>query len=128
MSKILNFFSIIGLLGFCITLWIDNKKNGVDISAQTIAVILVGVVFIYARKRILSSVLKITVSVFGLAYTLAKLNVYTIAEGIQLAGYLFALLLALFGFYVMFGGLNKNNDEAHFTINRKTGKLKRRWL
>lgn len=128
MNKILNFLSIIGLLAFCITLWWDNKKNGVDLDPKIIAILLVGTVFIYARKGILSSLLKITISIFGLGYTLAKMNLVTMTQFIQLATSLFALLLALFGFYVMFGGLNNNNDEIHFSVNRKTGKLKRKWL
>lgn len=128
MNKVLNFLSIFGLLGFCITLWWDNKKNGVDLDPKIIAILLVGTVFIYARKGILSSFLKIAISVFGLGYTLAKINLFTMPQFIQLATSLFALLLALFGFYVMFGGLNNNNDEIHFSVNRKTGKLKRKWL
>lgn len=127
MNKILNFLSILGLLGFCITLWWDNRKNGVNLDARIIAVLLLGAVFIYARKGILSSFLKIAISVFGLGYTLAKINVFSMTHFIQLATSLLTLLLVLFGFYIMFGGLNKNNDEIHFSINPKTGKVKRRW-
>lgn len=127
MNKILNFFSILGLLGFCLTLWWDNKKNGDDLDAKIIAILLVGTVFIYARKGILSSILKIAISILGLGYSLAKMNLFTMQEFMQIAASLFALLLALFGFYVMFGGLNNNNDEIHFSINPKTGKVKRRW-
>ena len=128
MSKVLNFFSIIGLLGFCITLWLDNSKNGKGLDARVIAIILVGAVFIYARKGILSSIFKISVSVFGIGFTLAKIDIFTMTQFIQLATSLLTLLLMLFGFYIMFGGLNKNNDEIHFSVNRKTGKFKRRWL
>lgn len=128
MNKALNFLSILGMLGFCLTLWWDNRKNGADLDPKIIGIVLVGAVFIYARKGILSSILKIVISVFGLGYTLAKMNVFTMAQFIQLAASLLALLLALFGFYIMFGGLNKNNDEIHFSVNRKTGKLKRKWL
>ena len=127
MNKILNFLSIIGLLGFCITLWWDNRKNGISLNPGIIAVLLVGAVFIYARKGILSSFLKIAISIFGLCYTLAKINVFSMSQFVQLSGLLLALLLALFGFYIMFGGLNKNNDEIHFSVNPKTGKVKRRW-
>jgi|SRR5665647_1564189 len=127
MNKILNFLSILGLLGFCITLWWDNRKNGVNLDARISAVLLLGAVFIYARKGILSSFLKIAISVFGLGYTLAKINVFSMTHFIQLATSLLTLLLVLFGFYIMFGGLNKNNDEIHFSINPKTGKVKRRW-
>ena len=128
MNRILNFFSIIGLLGFCITLWWDNKKNGVELNAKIIAVLLVGTVFIYARKGILSTILKIVISIFGLGYSLVKMNLFSVPQFYQLSASLLALLLVLFGFYIMFGGLNKNNDEVHFSVNRKTGKLKRRWL
>ncbi len=128
MNKVLNFLSILGLLGFCITLWWDNRKNGVDLDPKIIGILLVGTVFIYARKGILSSLLKIAISVFGLGYTLAKMNFFTMTQFIQLSASLLALLLALFGFYIMFGGLNKNNDEIHFSINPKTGRIKRKWL
>jgi len=128
MNKALNFLSILGLLGFCITLWWDNRKNGVDLDPKIIGILLVGTVFIYARKGILSSLLKIIISVFGLGYTLAKMNFFTMAQFIQLSGSLLALLLVLFGFYIMFGGLSKNNDEIHFSINPKTGRIKRKWL
>ncbi len=128
MNKILNFLSILGLLGFCIALWWDNRKNGVDLDPKIIGILLVGTVFIYARKGILSSLLKIAISVFGLGYTLAKMNFFTMTQFIQLSASLLALLLALFGFYIMFGGLNKNNDEIHFSINPKTGRIKRKWL
>lgn len=128
MNKVLNFFSILGLLGFCITLWWDNKKNGVDLDPKIIGILLVATIFIYARKGILSSFLKITIAVFGLGYTLAKMNFFTMSQFIQLSGSLLALLLALFGFYIMFGGLNRNNDEIHFSINPKTGRIKRKWL
>lgn len=124
MNKIFNFLSIIGLLGFCLTLWWDNKKT----DPALIAVLLVTTVFIYARKGILSSVLKLVIAIFGIGYSLAKMHVFTMVEFIQAAGLLLALLLALFGFYIMFGGLNSNNDEVHFSVNRKTGRLKRRWL
>jgi len=128
MNKILNFLSIIGLLGFCLTLWWDNKKNGVDLDARIIAVLLIGTIFIYARKGILSSILKIAISILGLGYSLAKMDLFSMQEFMQIAVSLFALLLALFGFYVMFGGLNNNNDEIHFSINPKKGKIKRRFL
>ena len=124
MNKIFNFLSIIGLLGFCLTLWWDNKKT----DPALIAVLLVATVFIYARKGILSSVLKLVIAIFGIGYSLAKMHVFTMEEFIQTAGLLLALLLALFGFYIMFGGLNNNNDEVHFSVNRKTGRLKRKWL
>ena len=124
MNKIFNFLSIIGLLGFCLTLWWDNKKT----DPALIAGLLVATVFIYARKGILSSVLKLVIAIFGIGYSLAKMHVFTMGEFMQTAGLLLALLLALFGFYIMFGGLNSNNDEVHFSVNRKTGRLKRRWL
>lgn len=128
MNKTLNFLSILGLLGFCITLWWDSRKNGTDLDPRIIGILLLGAVFIYARKGILSSLLKITISVSGLGYTFAKMNFITKAQFFQSSGSLLALLLALFGFYIMFGGLNKNNDEIHFSINPKTGRIKRRWL
>lgn len=128
MNRILNFLSIIGLLGFCITLWWDNRKNGINLDPRVIGILLVGTVFIYARKGILSSFLKIAISVFGLCYTMAKINVFSMSQFVQLTGSILTLLLVLFGFYIMFGGLNKNNDETHFSVNRRTGKIKRRWL
>lgn len=128
MNKALNFFTIIGLMGFCFTLWLDNRANGVALNPKIIAILLIGAVFIYARKGILSSILKLAVSVFGTGYALAKMNFVNMTQFIQLATSVLALLIALFGFYVMFGGLNQNNDEVHFSINRKTGKLKRKWL
>jgi len=128
MNKILNFHSIVGLLGFCLSLRWDNRKNEIHLDAKTIAILLVGTVFIYARKGILSSILKITISILGLGYSLAKMDLFTMQEFMQVAVSLFALLLSLFVFNVMFGELNKNNDEIHFSINPKTGKIKRRWL
>ena len=127
-NKIFNFLAILGLLGFCITLWWDNRKNGVELDPKIIAVLLIATVFIYARKGILSSLLKIVIAIFGLGYTMVKINLFSMSQFYQTAGSLLALIIALFGFYVMFGGLNKNNDEVHFSVNRKTGKLKRKWL
>jgi len=127
-NKIFNFLSVLGLLGFCITLWLDYRKNGQELDPGIIAILLVGTVFIYARKGILSSLLKIIISIFGIGYTLAKMNLLSKSQAIQLGSSLLALIIMLFGLYVMFGGLNKNNDEIHFSINRKTGRLKRKWL
>lgn len=127
MNKILNFFSIIGMLGLCITLWYDNLKMGVELDPIIVGALLIGTVFIIARKGILSSILKIAISIIGLGYSLAKMNLFSMSQFVQMAAALFAMLIILFGFYIMFGGLNKDRDEIHFSVNRKTGKIKRRW-
>jgi len=59
---------------------------------------------------------------------MAKINIFSMSQFVQLAASILTLLLVLFGFYIMFGGLNTNNDEIHFSVNPRTGKIKRRWL
>jgi len=99
-----------------------------NIDPKIIVLLLVGTVIIYARGGVLSSILKIAISVLGLGYTLAKINLISIRQFKDTATYITVILITLFGIYVMFGGLNKNKDDIHLTLNRKTGKLKRRWF
>ncbi len=127
MNRILNFVSILGLFSFCLALWWDNHTSGLAPSPEVVAVLLIGTIFIYARRGILSSILKIVIAVFGLGYSLMKIALISNQQFIQIASFTGTLLIMLFGIYVMFGGMRKDKDEIHFSINPKTGKLKRRW-
>ena len=128
MSKVLNFLSILGLLGFIITLWWDKHQMGKSIDPVIIVLLLIGAVFVYAQNGIWSLLLKIGISFLELGYTIAKINLISIQQFKELSYLVGAIVIALFGFYVMFGGMKKNNDEIHLSINPKTGKVKRRWF
>lgn len=101
MNRTLNFLSILGLIGLCIKLSIDQH-----LSVELIAVTLVGAVFVFSRDGWLSVVLKICISLFSIAYMLVG-YAYSMKEFLALSACLGALVVALFGFFVMFGGLEK---------------------
>ena len=120
MNKFLNFISILGLLGLCIKMWLNNQ-----LSVGIIAVILVGALFVLAQDGAWSKVLKLAVGVLSIGYLLVG-YIYSNQQFVALMGSIGALLLMLFGFFIMFGGLRKNNNEINISINSKTGKIKRK--
>ena len=120
MNKFLNFIWILGLLGLCIKMWSNNQ-----LSAGLIAVILVGAVFVLAQDGTWSKVLKLAVGILSIGYLLVG-YVYSNQQFVALVGSIGTLLLTLFGFFIMIGGLRKNNNEINISINSKTGKIKRK--
>jgi len=122
MKKILNFFSIFGVLAVCIKYYFADK-----ISLELAGGILIGSVILAALDKPIWHFVKAGVAIcsFGLlmvGYT------YNMNDFRSLLQPILTLLVALFGIYLMvrsfFG--SSSNDEEHFTYNKKTGKLKRK--
>lgn len=53
MKRILNISFIISLAGFCLTLYIDNRNNGVDVSVLLILVLILSIYLVTSQESIL---------------------------------------------------------------------------
>lgn len=95
MDKMLDFLSICGLLGLCLKLAMDGQ-----LSPGAVAAILVAVVFVYAVGGTKGKFLKGLLALISLGYFLVDIA-YTLPEFKILVVYVVALLVVLFGFYIM---------------------------
>lgn len=123
MKKILNFFSVFGVLALCIKYYFGNK-----ISLEGAGVILIVSVILAAIDRPIWQFIKAGVAIFSFGLLLIGYS-YNMNDFKSLLQPILTLFVALFGIYIILRGLFKSgsrNDEDHFIYDKKTRKLRKK--
>jgi ABC-type nickel/cobalt efflux system permease component RcnA len=123
MKKILNFISILGVLGICIKYFFADK-----ISVGFAGACLVGAVILAALDKPVWQFAKAGVALISFILLMASYT-YNMKDFISLLQPILTLLIALFGIYLIVRSFFKSgnsSDEQHFIYNKKTGRLKKK--
>ncbi|MBI4649142.1 MAG: hypothetical protein HY738_21760 [Bacteroidia bacterium] len=123
MKKILNFFSVFGVLVLCIKYYFADK-----ISLEVAGVCIIVSVILAALNRPVWHFIKAGVAIFSFGLLMVGYS-YNMNDFMTLIQPILTMLVALFGIYLMvrsFFRSRNDEDEEHFTYNKNTGKLKKK--